>query len=634
MKKTVVIPLTLLISGILLGGGGTYFVHLLTSTNGGSDPSQSVPAPRTEGASSSVDTEIDDVQDTRSVNTTDSSSTLEDPSLHKIAFQRKLAVYSYVAGLSEAQITKELESAFDSESTLSPRVLMEMQSALMERLAILNPVAALEFSVESNDDGTDFVIQNLLESPPYSPITSDSEFMPFVQSTFREWALRDVDDAVENAKSLNEDARLNALAGILTTMSGESLTRLRDIAKTLGDEDQGIEAYVTSFRTATVTDPKNLWTEILRLIEPDHRYKMQILENIAEQWYEKDGIRVLDQINNTPLEEYQKRNILSGVLRLAATNNPHEAFQYAQSLPTERGYSSSLNTVVDIWAESDPQAAYQTVTRVEQSRDRERLQAQVIYTWASNEPYYFLENIDQFPSHARETGIESAIGAIAQSSPQEAAELALEQKDEGFMSTLSFMLPNAVIRPWVDQDVEAAVNWVLSGPVPEDKRSMWVRVLVTNLVDSDPRRAFEIALKQPKAEGGLEAFLPALEAEVLDQIVFSDLDLAVELLAKLPEGDSRSEAYASVGNEYIDNGDSERAVNLGLQLPSEEQADYFEGLSFTWARIDPGGLVESIKDLPTPELRSSLAKHLSNRRSNYFTDAQLEELKQYIVDSD
>lgn len=635
MKKNVVIPMTLLTTGVLLGGGATYFVHLATSTNDDSDPSESVLASQTEGALYTVESEMNDVRGTNSASNTHASNAIEDPSLHRMAFQRKLTVYSYVDGLSEQQITTELEGTLEPASTLSSRVLKELQTALIERLAMLNPVAAMKFSLDSNDLGIDFVISNPLGSQPYSLNTTEREFMPFVRSVFREWALSDLDDAVENAKTLSEDARMNALAGILTTLSGEPLTTHRDIAKTLGDEEQGIDTYVMSFRTATVTDPKAIWTELMSLVKPDHYYKTQILGNIAEQWYEKDGVRVLDQINATPLEENRKTNLMHRVLRLAASNNPQEAFQYAKTLRTERGYLSSiLYDVIDIWAESDPQAAYHAVTRVEPSRERERLQGHVVESWASNEPYYYLESQDKFPSNTREIGISSALETIAQTSPQEAAELALEQKDDGFMSMLSFMLPGVVISPWVEQDVEAAVNWVLSGPVPEDKRHNWVRALTSNLVSSDPRRAFEIALKQPKPEGGMEAFLPSLEVDIISEIVYSDLDLAIELLPKLPKGNSRVLAYASVGDEYIDLGDSDKAINLGFQLPTEEQVNYFESIASTWARTDPSGLVESIKDLPTPELRSSIAQEVSGRRlKENFTDAQLEELKQHFSES-
>ena len=634
MKKNVVIPLILLTSGVLLGGGGTYFVYLASSTNVGSDPSERVARPQTEGALPKVESEIDDAGATNSASSTHASNAIEDPSLHKIAFQRKLTIYSYVDGLSEQQITTELEGTLEPASSLSSRVRKELQTALIEKLAVLNPVAALKFSVDSNDLSIDFGISSPLGNQQYALNATETEFMPVVRSVFKEWALSDLDDAVESAKTLSESARMNALAGILSTLSGEPLTTLRDIAKTLGDEEQGIDAYVMSFRTATVAEPKAIWTELITLVKSDHYYKTQILGNVAEQWYKKDGIRVLDQINATPLDENRKSNLIRRVLHLAATNNPQEAFQYAQTLSTDRRYSSSVYNVVDIWAKSDPQAAYQAVTRVEQSRDRERLQTTVVHSWASNEPYYYLNNLDKFPSSTREIGISGALATIAKTSPQEAAELALEQKDEGFMSMLSFMLPSVVISPWVEQDVEAAVNWVLSGPVPEDKRHNWVRALTTDLVSSDPRRAFEIALKQPKVEGGLEAFMPSLESDIISQIVRRDLDLAIELLPKLPKTSSRVLAYASVGDEYIDLGDSKKAVSLGLQLPIEEQVNYFESIASTWARTDPGGLVESIKDLPTPELRSSIAQEVSSRRlKENFTDAQLEELKQHFSES-
>ena len=656
MKKTDAIPLILLTSGILLGGLATYFVHLATSTEDSSDSSQSVIAEQTNGALPTVESKIDEVPDTQSTNTSYLAAAIEDPSLQQNAFQRKLAVYSYVASLSELQITEELERTSDPAHVLSSRVRKELQTALIERLAVLNPVAALKFSLVSNDFGNDSVMPNTLGTHAYSneygtftrvvnpldpqtyaPADTDSEIMPVVRSVFKDWALRDLDDAVENARSLNSVTKLNALAGILTTLSGKPFATFRDIAKTLGDEDQGIDAYVMSLRTATVDDPKAIWTELMSLVKPDQYDKMQVFGNIAEQWYEKDGVRVLDQINATPLEEFHKRNIVDRVLRLAATNNPQEAFEYAQTLPTERGFPSALALVmvVDIWAETDPRAAYHSVTRIEQLRERESLQTSVVSKWAANEPYYYMENLDNFPTHTRVMGITSALETIAQTSPLEAAELALDQKDEGLINMLSAMLPGVILRHWVDQDVEAAVNWVTSGSVPEDKQSSWVRALTTILVRSDPRRAFEIALKQPKAEGGFEAFLPALEAELIDQIVYRDLDLAVELLPKVPEGKSRSEAYASVGSKYIDEGEFDKAVNLGLQLTAAEQAQYYQRISSTWARIDPGGLVESIKDLPTSELRSSIAQELSSDwMKDNFTDAQLEALKQYLNDSE
>ena len=196
-------------------------------------------------------------------------------------------------------------------------------------------------------------------------------------------------------------------------------------------------------------------------------------------------------------------------------------------------------------------------------------------------------------------------------------------------------VPTYILQHWVDQDTEAAIQWVLNGPVSEDNRYSWVSALVTNLVNTDPRRAFDIALQQPISErmGGM--YTPALEAQILGQIVYQDFDLAVELLPKVREGSSRAQAYTSVGNQYINLGQSSKAVDIGHKLTANEQTQYFQSIAYTWATIDAGGLVESFKNLPTAEIRANLAQTLTSQwMKDNFTEAQLEVLQSYVSDSD
>ncbi|MYD45450.1 MAG: hypothetical protein F4W92_03785 [Gammaproteobacteria bacterium] len=159
--------------------------------------------------------------------------------------------------------------------------------------------------------------------------------------------------------------------------------------------------------------------------------------------------------------------------------------------------------------------------------------------------------------------------------------------------------------------------------------------LATNLVHTDPRRAFDIALQQRILErvGGM--YMPALEAQILGQIVYQDFDLAVELLPKKREGSSRSQVYTSVGSNYINLGQSSKAVDLGLKLTANERTQYFQSIAYTWASIDTSGLVESFKNLPTAKIRSNLARTLTSQwMEDNFTEAQLEVLESYLSDSD
>lgn len=635
MKKSLGILLLLVSSGIVLGGGGTYLVHLATSTN--DNDTSSAPQTLLESQKNKeVATSRADADKTRAPNSTSniqSSASIKDPSLEKDSFQRKLAIYSYVAGLSEQQVATELLRSVDHDLELSRSVLVELQTALVERLAALNPTSAMSFVTEQKDLGRDYVSLNSWGVQLSDTLGATTRSMPFIQSTFKEWAMSDRDTAIQNAKSLKAEVKNKALAGILESLSGEPLSMYRSVAKEFGDEEQGLDFYVMSFSSKHLDDAKVIWDEIVTLIKPNDENHLIALDNVTQQWFQQDGISVLDQVRSSALNEEVKRSAVVGLLLMAARENPHQAFQYALKMPNQGVYSQPLWNVVSVWAESDPQGAYQAATSIEQSGQRENLQRQVVSVWATNEPYYFLENLDSFPPQIRDLGSSSALQSIAKTSPQEAAEIALEQIDGGF-GALSYV-PTFILQHWIDQDTEAAIQWVLSGPVSEENRYSWVSALATNLVNTDPRRAFDIALQQPIPENVGGMYMPALEAQILGQIVYQDFDLAVELLPKVREGNSRSQAYSSVGNKYINLGQSSKAVDLGLKLTANEQEQYFQNIVYTWATIDASSLVESFKNLPTAEIRSNLAQTLTSQwMKDNFTEAQLEVLESYLSDSE
>lgn len=635
MKKSLATSLILVSAGILLGGGGTYFVYVATSSNNDNKSNESQTVLDSSGFEETVPNgaEIINGQNLKSSSNNQLGTTLDDPSLQSNSFQRKLTVYSYVAGLPKQQVLTELQLTIGTSPKHSGRVLQELQAALVERLAILDPTAAMDFAIEQRALGEDSSTLNSWNLHLHIAQGNGSRDLRFVRNVFKEWALSDRNSAIKQAKTLKAEEKSNALAGILSTLTGESLRTYRTIARELGDEDQGIETYVMSFNSRQVDDPKAVWEEIITLIKPGSHDHFPALENVARQWYRQVGMSMLDEVNSYSLDEASKARVVQVVLWLAAKENPDQAFRFALSIPRQGMYSQPLFNVVNSWSESDPQAAYQAVTGIEQSGLRENLQRSVVSVWAMKEPYFFLENVEDFPPQMRDLGSSSALESIARTSPQEAAEIALNHK-AGTVGGLTYV-PTQIMRHWVEQDVEGAVNWVVNGPVSEEKRFTWVSALANSLVRTDPRRAFDLALKQPINEEAMGMYMPALEAQIIGQIVMQDFDLAVELLPKVREGRSRSQAYSSVGNRYLNLGQSSRAVDLGQKLSADEQVSYFQNIAYTWARVDPSGLIESFKSLPTAELRSNLARSLSSQwMKESFTEGQLEVLKQYISDSD
>ena len=192
----------------------------------------------------------------------------------------------------------------------------------------------------------------------------------------------------------------------------------------------------------------------------------------------------------------------------------------------------------------------------------------------------------------------------------------------------------------MQQDLEAAVSWVENAGTSDQQRFEIVETLTSWLVSDDPLRAFEIARK----ETVLDWDDTGLEADIIRSIARSDgVETAVELLAQVREGKTRAVASAHVAETMIRNGDSARALRLGLDLPVSEQEEYFPSITRTWADVDAGSLVESIEKLPSAELRSKVALGLfeEHRVDNYtiapvdkLTESQVEVLMQYLTDVD
>lgn len=615
MTRSTITALILLCLGIALGSGGMYLFHVTIVSDETLEVVQTTVELETIGSITSGRHPLTRDTFLRSSNDYQSAKSLEDPTLHQNSFARSLAVYTYVDGLSEDQITSALETTTSEEQELSQRVRYEFQTALVEKLVIFNPTAALEFLIE------------------HQVTRNDRTFLSSIESLFTDLASSDLKSAIILAKTLEADIKSNAISGIFATQVGESLATHQRIAKGLGDARQGDAFYLNSLGTQQFDDPQSTWNEVVILLRSKDFIPSRALINIAQQWYENDGLSMIDEISATSFNKNFERGIMHHIFEQEAEKSPEYAFQSAMKLPVDDRYTGIQEMVVSTWAKSDPQAAYEAVNSVKHSGQRRNLQLHVISRWARSKPRFVLENLEIFPPHIQEDATEAAIKFIARTSPREAAELTLKHVHSPWNSTLV----SDVMDEWTEQDLETAINWVYNGPLNESVSYEWVDALTSHLVYSDPRRAFDLAVRQKIPEGGGFGgmYEIGLEVEVISQIARQNIDLAVELLPKVREGKTRLSAYKSIGNRHIGQGDSKQAFDLGLLLPFADQLEYFQSLSRTWARVDPHGLVESIEGFPTAKIRTNVASGLlsSGWSRRNFTDAQLESLKQYVSDS-
>ncbi len=550
------------------------------------------------------------------------------------------AIYSYVAQLPARYLGDIFAATIDSSFGSTVRVRHKLQRALLERLTNFEAEEAVEYAV-AHDLPQQLVTLSSHASirlslrfalPPSAPAQSS-----FITTVFYSWATRDLSAATEHAHTLDTESRQLALKGILESQSGKSLDELREIAVELGSEKQAEDVYLAGFNTEQLEHPRLAWTKVSPLAESRNLQHEWVIKNVVLQWYEKDGVGIVDEIQATENLGNIKSATISLVLVKAVDDNPQSALQQALKVPMDvRPGNPIALDVLSAWAISDPQAAYNALEEIDDPFLRDLAPRIVVSTWAVKDPQYVLANIEEFPPNLQASATASALGMIAKTAPLEAAELALEVKSSDVRSNSI----SQVLRVWVELDLEAAVSWVESVETTDQQKFELVSRLSNSLVSIDSRRAFEVARKETL----LTWDKVGIEADVLRSIAqWDSVETAVELLAGVREGKTRAVASAKVAEFVIGNGDIDRALSLGLDLPDAEQAIYFPLITGSWVSVDSNSFVESIEQLPNAETRSKVvmklfdSRHVDNYTTSYienFSESQVETLKQYLTDED
>ena len=192
-------------------------------------------------------------------------------------FDQKQAITSWIAVLDDDKIIDWLEQSTQQGWNVPQIFLTEFQKALVQKLSRTKPVKALEFAMERME-------------PVRSTLGS---------AVFFEWASNDLDGAIEYAKTseiLSELDRYWLLNSILQSQDGLSREQQEEITRELGDESYALTYYFQSLLTDKIDDPKDLWHEIIGLVVQDNRQHLEILEAVANEWIDQEGLEIFDEI--------------------------------------------------------------------------------------------------------------------------------------------------------------------------------------------------------------------------------------------------------------------------------------------------------------------------------------------------
>ncbi|MXZ43578.1 MAG: hypothetical protein F4Z01_01155 [Gammaproteobacteria bacterium] len=353
---------------------------------------------------------------------------------------------------------------------------------------------------------------------------------------------------------------------------------------------------------AYVDNPDETWNSLIN-DDIDDIAQLSALLEIAEVLVRREGIRALAQIHDSAVDSSVHDTIMKSVAQSAALDDPQSIFHAAMSLSRDV-QDLVLPEIVKIWAGSDPLVAFDAISNLDKSGLRANLLDTLIGAWAENNPQDIFDSLDLLPERFRARAEELAMLAIARSSPADAVRFLENMGD----SNKKRELAKTIAENWAKSDIYGALNWATSSQFSDERTKRDIlSIVIRELADTDPELAMQTALNQPLYESAF-GFESGLEEIVIEQVAKYDLDKAIGMLSQVRPGDTRIDAFNSVGRELVLNAEYDRALLLGEQLPGDERKRYLNTVLSLWAQEDPDNLLASIDSiLTTPELKQQAA---------------------------
>ena len=537
--------------------------------------------------------------DIRSTQKTPPLSELESLDTYQDDYTRSVALRALLSSADRQHVISLLEQ---SKELRPEDRRLTTQVEIFRRFAVFDPVEAMKHTFD----------------------IAWNRRTPMVEAIFREWATSDLDAAIAHARTLDGADRRVALEVILRIQDEWSEDRIMELALEFGHESIGAEVLEQIQIARAFNDPRLAWNAILNDAQRD-RSQVVALRAILELWVAREGFDIIFEAMESVSQGDVSNSILDPIIEPIAQDDPRLALELINKLG-ENARIDATFTIAQIWAETDPVAALETVSAFNFRPEsiKVRLMKSIGSVWADHAPREAIQNLTEYLSSWSLRPIRGrALRKIVRESPQDAVDI-LNEIPNGVQE-----LGRDLVEEWASVDVNSALNWI--GTQEESLRTMLLREIMPALVEKDPEIALNTALNQEIAEGR-----SGLEYEVIRLIARNDVNRATQMSARVRDHDySKQRAYVELGFALVSRNEHSAAIELGSDLPENLQDEYFPAIINRILNRDKVELYEILDLLPQPKYLQEAARWIiwetgfAGRSHQYFTDEQLEEIRAY-----
>ncbi len=502
--------------------------------------------------------------------------------------------------LSQANIQSVQQMWEQSKTLQTPKFQEEVQTRVIQRWAVLDPVAAIRVVKE--------------ELPEHKQDIS-------IQHIFGEWALSSLEDAIDFARTLDKAHRENAVSGMVLARDDLSVEVRREFARELDCELVATTGLKNSISDAVIEVPEQEWklfvNENYEHIQHLSEEQFGFFTEIGHSWVLQEGVDVFAVMQDSLPDNYSLVSVAKSIADKLLDTHPQLALDFVLNgvyQGEETDYHEVAIELIARWADSDPNKALEATYDIEARSMRRQMQQLVLEKWATPDPYVLLDNLDKLPDTLQSFAHEIALAVLAKYAPETVAgklgELPTRRNRE--------KVAEALVSSWAVIDFSSTLQWIDEELLVAHKKESLKELAFTTYARIDPQQALETALQQPLKTNG-----DGWERDVIYEVILRDMDTAVAMMPRARSGETRYDTYDFGVMTSLFDSDFETASVLFIDLCDlESKAPNSIDL---FARLAPERLFETLEVIRSVEARTEAARKLlvHYEGKSVFTDAQI-----------
>jgi hypothetical protein len=356
------------------------------------------------------------------------------------------------------------------------------------------------------------------------------------------------------------------------------------------------------------------------------QYRNGALTVLFSRWTELDPAAAAEYAKLLP-KGTDPQLLLSAAVTAWAQKDFAGAFAWVRSLEKGEAKNDSLRYLANTLAKSDPAGAIKLIKENVPPRERDVFYENVFMTWAEHDFTGAMAEAQGIADLGiRSRALRAALYKRVETEPREVLDFLRSSK----LGDLRSSVGNYAIQRWLEKDLAAARDYVLSLP-PSEMRETQITRIAQEMANRDPREALTWIDQVPESdrERAAESLFwiwgskdskaaseaarglpdgPLKEkavARVIDTLIVNDRTAAINLLQDLPAGLTRDTALNQIASGWALE-DPHKAIEWYMENTGDNQRGELAKIVAEWSQKDPDGAFDWAFGLPEGPQKGSL----------------------------